>query len=114
VAVTKGIFDFIIGDDTKDIRKLNLFLEVMYLEMTTTAYANSWLDFNNCAKEFGINGEIEKMEIIVQSLKRCDQQFRKGVTVIHFTKDNLIFENGYGTTIQSRKDFLGKDSQGNL
>lgn len=104
--IAKRIFELVVGDNINDIKRINLFLEVMYLEMATTAYANSRLDFNNCAKIFENEWKVEKSKIIQESLKLCDKKFWKGVTTIKFTKDNLIFENGYWTTIQSKEDFF--------
>ncbi|MCX6824526.1 MAG: hypothetical protein NT085_05395 [candidate division SR1 bacterium] len=109
--IAKGIFEFVVGNNTNDLKRINLFLEVMYLEMTNSAYMNSRLDFNNCAKMYEGNNEKDKAGIIHKSLKLCDQKFYKGLTTITFTKDNLIFENGYGTTIQSKEDFFKKEEK---
>ena len=77
--------------------------------MTITSYANSRLDFNNCAKLFENGGNVAKSRIIQESLKLCDKKFFKGLTTIRFTEDNLIFENGFWTTIQSKEDFFKKN-----
>lgn len=107
--IAKWIFELVVGKYTNDIKRINLFLEVMYTEMTTTAYANSWLDFNNCAKMFETEWVKDKSRIIQESLKLCDKRFRKWFTTIQFTDDHLIFKNGYGTTIQTKGDFFNKD-----
>ena len=104
--IAKWIFDFVIGDHITDLKRINLFLNVMYLEMETTAYCNAWLDFNNCAKIFENEWSQNKSRIIQESLKLCDKKFWKWVTTITFTEDFLLFENWYWTTIQSKKDFI--------
>lgn len=110
--VAKWIFDFIIWENIHDVKRIYLFLNVMYLEMTTTAYLNSRLDFHNCAKAFEDVWQVEKSRIIKKSLNLCDQRFKEGLITIGLSPDwkYLIFENSYGTTLQSKEDFLNSSN----
>lgn len=107
IEIAKSIFELVVGDNINDFERINLFLQVMYLEMTTTAYLNAWCDFNNCAKLYEKEWKVEKSKIIQESLKLCDKKFWKGIATIRFTEDHIIFESGYWTTIQ-HKDDIGK------
>jgi hypothetical protein len=82
----------------------------MWLEMTTTAFLNSWSDFNTCAEMFEAEWAKDKSRIIQECLKLCTKKFRKWMTKITPTEDLLIFENEYGTTIQTKEDFFKQGS----
>jgi hypothetical protein len=73
----KGITEFVLEDELTDLDRIQLYLEVMRVEMTSNAYANSRLDFKRAAEWYEENGQPDKARIITECLKLCDQKFWK-------------------------------------
>lgn len=100
--VARWIFELVVGNNTHDIKRVNLFLEVMYLKMTTNTKTtqkikeycvHSYWDFAYCAKLYNNEWEIKKSNIIQEALRLCDQKFWKWVTSIGFNENDVIFAN---------------------
>lgn len=58
IQVAMWITDFVLEDAENNIERIKLFLDILYLEMTSNAYLNSQSDFNNAYKLYQKNWHI--------------------------------------------------------
>lgn len=100
--------EFIIDNDTHNIIRIKLLLEVIRLEMWW-AYGNIYLDYTYAAEEYEKRWEHDKAKIIKHCLKILSTRFRDKVATIAFTWDYIIVETRKEKTLIHKDDFFKKD-----
>ena len=107
IASSKKMTEFVIGNDTNNIARIKLLLEIIRLEMDR-AYANVYLDYSNCADKYIEEGEQVKANIIKNCLHILSKRFRDWVATITIWWEYITIETRKEKTIIHKDDFFKK------
>jgi|GEM_PF-2669615 len=102
---SKDMFEFVIGNNTNDIARIKLLLEVIRLEMDR-AYGNVYLDYIHCADMYMNQKEDIKANIIKKCLDILSKRFRDSVAILTITENHIIIETSTSKTLVHKDDFL--------